>query len=337
VRGLIIHEFGPISSHQVEDFDDPIASKGEVIVDVHAIGLNFPDTLMIQGKYQMWPERPFVPGRDAAGIISAVGEGVENLTIGDRVACQVLWGAFGDKVCAPEPKVFKLPDEIDFVSAAGMITTYNTAHVAVYERGNVQSGETVFITGASGGVGLAMVEMAKARGATVLAGTTSKEKGDLAIAHGADHWIDLSVGDLHEGVKDQVLAAIGENLCQAVFDVVGGKVFDAAMRCLAYRGRMVIVGFATMDISMPKGHHILLKNISIIGAPLDINFKKSIDVIHRGIKIIFELWKTGKIKPEVGQILPLDKITTAIQSIEDRTALGKIVITTNNFILTTNK
>jgi len=233
VRGLIIHEFGPIDSHQVEDFDDPLASAGEVIVDVHAIGLNFPDTLMVQGKYQMWPDRPFVPGRDAAGIVSVVGEGVTNLKIGDRVACQVLWGAFGDKVCAPEAKVFKLPNELDFVSAAGMITTYNTAHVAVYERGNVQPNETVFITGASGGVGLAMVEMAKARGATVLAGATSKEKGDIAIAHGADYWIDLGVDDLHEGVKSQVVTAIGKNLCEVVFDVVGGEIFDAAMRCVA--------------------------------------------------------------------------------------------------------
>lgn len=329
MRGLIIHEFGPINSHQVEDFDDPTAGSGEVVIDVHAIGLNFPDTLMLQGKYQMWPDRPFVPGRDAAGIVSAVGDGVTNLKTGDRVACQVLWGAFGDKVCAPETKVFKLPDELDFVSAASMITTYNTAHVAVYERGNVLSGETVFITGASGGVGLAMVEMAKARGATVLAGATSKEKGDIAIAHGADYWINLDIDDLHQGVKSQVVAAIGENLCEVVFDVVGGKIFDAAMRCLAYRGRMVIVGFATMDISMPKGHHILLKNISIIGAPLDINFKKSIDVIHRGIEIIFDLWKSGKIKPEVAQILPLDKIIPAIQSIENRTAPGKIVITTD--------
>ena len=331
MRGLIIHEFGPIDSHQVEDFDDPLASAGEVVVDVHAIGLNFPDTLMVQGKYQMWPDRPFVPGRDAAGIVSAVGEGVTNLKIGDRVACQVLWGAFGDKVCAPEAKVFKLPDELDFVNAAGMITTYNTAHVAVYERGNVQLGETVFITGASGGVGLAMVQMAKARGATVLAGATSKEKGDIAIAHGADYWIDLGIDDLHQGIKNQVITAIGKNLCEVVFDVVGGEIFDAAMRCVAYRGRMVIVGFATMNISMPKGHHILLKNISIIGAPLDINFKKSIDVIHRGVEIIFDLWKSGKIKPEVAQILPLDKIIPAIQSIENRTAPGKIVITTDRF------
>ena len=331
MRGLIIHEFGPISSHQVEDFNDPVAKAGELIIDVHTMSLNFPDTLMVQGKYQMWPDRPFVPGRDAAGIVSALGEGVTSFEVGDRVSCQVLWGAFADKVCVPEAKIFKLPDELDFVSAASMITTYNTAHVAVYERGNVKAGETIFITGASGGVGLAMVEMAKALGATVLAGTTSKEKGDIAIAHGADYWIDLGIEDLHEGVKNQVIAAIGSNLCEAVFDVVGGNVFDAAMRCIAYRGRMIIVGFATMDISMPKGHHILLKNISIIGAPLDINYKKSIDVIHRGTKIISDLWKSGKIKPEIGQILPLDKIVPAMQSIENRTALGKIIITTERF------
>lgn len=331
MRGLIIREFGPINSHQVEDFSDPVAKTGELIIDVHTMSLNFPDTLMVQGKYQMWPDRPFVPGRDAAGIVSAVGRGVTSFKVGDRVSCQVLWGAFADKVCVPEAKTFKLPDELDFVSAAAMITTYNTAHVAVYERGNVKAGETIFITGASGGVGLAMVEMAKARGATVLAGTTSKAKGDIAIAHGADYWIDLSIEDLHEGVKNQVVAAIGSNLCEAVFDVVGGKVFDAAMRCIAYQGRMIIVGFATMDISMPKGHHILLKNISIIGAPLDINYKKSISVIHRGTKIIFDLWKSGKLKPEIGQILPLDKIIPAMESIQNRTAPGKIIITTDRF------
>jgi len=329
MRGLVIHEFGPIDNHKVEPFDDPVAGTDDVIIDVYAIGLNFPDTLMLQGKYQMWPERPFVPGRDAAGIVSSIGRNVKDIKIGDRVSCQVLWGAFGDKVRAPKDKVFKLPDELDFQTAASMVTTYNTAHVAVYERGDVQPGEIVFITGASGGVGLAMVELAKARGAIVLAGATSKEKGQKAIAHGADYWIDLSVNDLHEEVKSQVIDAIGENLCNVVFDVVGGKVFDSAMRCLAYRGRMVIVGFASLDISIPKGHHILLKNIAVIGAPLDINFKKSINVIHQGVKIIFDLWEKGKIKPEVAQVISLEEIIPAMLSIENGSASGKIVAITN--------
>ena len=152
------------------------AGPDDVIIDVHAIGLNFPDTLMLRGKYQMWPDRPFIPGRDAAGIVSSLGANVTTVKIGDRVSCQVLWGAFAEKVKAPETKVFKIPDALDFITAAGMVTTYNTAYIAVYERGNIQHGETVLITGASGGVGMAMVELAKARGAIVIAGVTSKEK-----------------------------------------------------------------------------------------------------------------------------------------------------------------
>ena len=333
MKGLVIHQFGDINTHRVEDFVDPIAGANDVIIDVHAIGLNFPDTLMLKGKYQMWPERPFIPGRDAAGIISSIGANVTDFKIGDRVSCQVLWGAFAEKVKAPETRVFKIPDKLNFSTAAGMVTTYNTAYVAVYERGNVKAGETVLITGASGGVGLAMIELAKAQGAIVVAGVTSKEKGQIAVAHGADHWIDLSVENLYDNLKEQVINAIGENLCDAVFDVVGGKVFDASMRCLAYRGRMVIVGFATLDISMPKGHHILLKNISIIGAPLDINFKKSINVIHTGVRTLFKLWETNQINPAVATIIPLEQITQAIETIENRSAKGKIVVTTDSIRL----
>ncbi len=328
MRGIVVHEFGPLESHEVDDFSVPEPGPNEVIVDVHAIGLNFPDTLMLQGRYQMRPDLPFVPGRDCAGVVGRVGADVSRVKVGDRVMCQVLWGAFAEQVRASEQKVFKLPDALDFVTAAGMVTVYNTAYVAVYERGAVQPGETVFITGASGGVGLAMVELAKTRGAKVLAGATSKAKGELAIAHGADHWIDLGIDDLHEGVKDQVAALTDGELCEAVFDVVGGEVFDAAMRGIGYRGRMVIVGFASMAISMPAGHHRLLKNIAVIGAPLDINFKRSIDVIQRGVEVLFDLWREGRIKPEIAKTVPLEGIVPALQSIQNRETVGRIVATT---------
>jgi len=314
MRALVVHEFGPVDSHRIEDFPSPEPGPNDVIVNVQGIGLNFADALMLQGKYQMRPAQPFVPGRDAAGVVARVGENVTRVKVGDRVICQVLWGAFAEEVRAPQEKVFKLPDELDLITAAGSVTVYNTAYVAVFERGAVQDGETVFITGASGGVGLAMVELAHARGATVLAGATSKAKGDLAIAHGADHWVDLGVDDLHEGVRDQVAELTNGELCAAVLDVVGGKVFDAAMRCVGYRGRMVIVGFASNEISMPKGHHILLKNISVIGAPLDINFKQSIDVIQRGNEVIFDLWKTGRINPNLAGTVPFEEIVVIERS-----------------------
>lgn len=328
MRAVVVHEFGPIGSHKLEDFPDPVATDDEVLIDVHAIGLNFPDTLMLQGLYQTRPERPFVPGRDAAGVVASVGAGVTRFAPGDRVMAQVVHGAYGETLAAPEYRVFPMPASLDFVTAAGMITAYNTAYVAVVLRGTVGAGRTVLITGASGGVGLAMVEVAKAVGATVLAGATSREKGDLAIAHGADHWIDLGIEDLRAGVRDQVSAITGEALCDVVIDVVGGAVFDASMRCVGYGGAMVIVGFATLDISMPKGHHILLKNISVIGAPLDIHLRNQPEDIQGGMARMMEWHEAGSLRPEITATYPFDDIHLALARFAERSVTGRLVVTT---------
>lgn len=328
MRGVWVRDFGPLGSHAIEDLPTPDLGPEDVLIDVHAIGLNFPDTLMPQGKYQLRPELPFTPGRDAAGVVAAVGGEVTRCKVGDRVSAQVPFGAFAEQLAAPQSRVFTLPDAIGFDIAAALLTAYNTAYVAVVLRAQVQAGETVFITGASGGVGLAMVEMAKTRGARVLAGVTSEAKGKLAMDHGADGWIDLSVEDLHQDVKAQVAEATDGKLCEVVFDVVGGKVFDAAMRCVAYRGRMVIVGFADLNISMPKGHHILLKNISVIGAPLDIHFKNEPDVMYDGVAQIFELVEAGKLRPHIMETIPLDDLMQGLQRIADGNITGKIVVTT---------
>ena len=328
MRGFVVEEFGPLSSHNLVDMPTPGIAADEVLIDVHAIGLNFPDTLMPQGKYQTRPDRPFTPGRDAAGVVVAVGADVTRCKAGDRVSAQVTWGAFAEQLAAPEARVFVLPDEVDFASAAAMLTAHNTAYVAVHLRGEVKSTDTILVTGASGGVGLAIVELAKAQGARVLAGATSKAKADLALERGADQWIDLSVDDLHTNLKQQVSDATGGGLCNVVFDVVGGSVFDAAMRCVAYRGRMVIVGFASLDISMPKGHHILLKNIAVTGAPLDIHFKNEPDTMYRGVDLIFDLFKQGKVRPHIMETRPLEGLMGGLQRISDGGITGKIVVTT---------
>lgn len=328
MRGYLVREFGPLDSHQLLELPTPEIGPDEVLIDVHAIGLNFPDTLMPQGKYQTRPDLPFTPGRDAAGVVIAVGDDVTRCKVGDRVSAQVTWGAFAEQLAAPQSRVFVLPDEIDFPAAAAMLTAHNTAYVAVHLRGEVKAGDTVLVTGASGGVGLAIVELAKAQGARVLAGATSKSKAALALDRGADAWIDLSVDDLHNTLKTQVEAATDGKLCNVVFDVVGGKVFDAAMRCVAYRGRMVIVGFASLDISMPKGHHILLKNIAVTGAPLDIHFKNEPETMYRGIDLIFDLYRQGKVKPHIMEVRPLDDLMAALQRITEGGITGKIVITT---------
>jgi len=328
MRGVLVREFGPLDTHEIVELPTPSIGPDEVLIDVHAIGLNFPDTLMPQGKYQTRPDLPFTPGRDAAGVVIATGDAVTRCKVGDRVSAQVTWGAIAEQLAAPQARVFVLPDEVDFASAAAMLTAHNTAYVAVMLRGEVKSTDTVLVTGASGGVGLAIVELAKAQGARLLAGATSKAKADLAMDHGADAWIDLSADDLHNSLKAQVAEATDGKLCNVVFDVVGGSVFDAAMRCVAYRGRMVIVGFATLNISMPKGHHILLKNISVTGAPLDIHFKNEPETMYRGVDMIFDLFKQGKVRPHIMETRPLDDVMGGLQRISDGNVTGKIVITT---------
>jgi NADPH2:quinone reductase len=330
MRALVVHEFGPLHNHRIEDAPDPSIGERDVLIDVKAIGLNFPDTLMLQGKYQTRPDRPFVPGRDASGRVLAVGSKVTRATKGDRVIVQVATGAFAEKVAAPEARCFRMPDGMDFVTGAGMVTIYNTAYVAVVIRGQVKPGETVLVTGASGGVGLAAVQLAKAKGARVLAGVTSKEKGQVALASGADALIDLSASDLHENLRRQVFALTENFGVDAVFDPVGGDVFDAALRALGYAGRMVIIGFASGRIPEVKGHYILLKNIAVVGAPLDIHFKMQPDVMDAAVADLFRMYEKGEIKPEIMATYPLENIHEAMDVIVGRQVRGKIVLTTDH-------
>ena len=328
MRALVVHEFGPIRAHRIEDVPDPSIGEGDVLIDVKAIGLNFPDTLMLQGKYQTRPERPFVPGRDASGVVIATGSAVNRVKQGDRVIAQVATGAFAEKLVAPQARCFRMPDKMDFVTGAGMVTIYNTAYVAVVIRGQLKPGETVLVTGASGGVGLAIVQLAKAKGARVLAGVTSKDKGELALANGADALVDLSASDLREDLRRQVFALTKDRGVDAVFDPVGGDIFDATLRALAYGGRIVIIGFASGRIPEIKGHYILLKNIAVVGAPLDIHFKMQPQVMDAAVADLFRLYDKGQIKPEIMATYPLERIHDAMDVILARAVKGKIVLTT---------
>jgi NADPH:quinone reductase len=330
MRALVVHEFGPPKTHKIEEVPDPKIGERDVLVDVKAIGLNFPDTLMLQGKYQTRPDRPFIPGRDAAGVVLEVGSAVTRVKKGDRINVQVPTGAFAEKVAAPEARCFRIPDKMDFATAAGMVTIYNTAYVAAVIRGKVKSGETVLVTGASGGVGLAAVQIAKAKGARVLAGVTSKEKGEIARASGADALIDLTTPDLRESLRDQVFAQTQGRGVDAVIDPVGGDVFDAALRAVAYAGRIIIVGFASGRVPEIKGHYILLKNIAVVGAPLDIHFKMQPEVMDEAVADLFAMYEKGQIKPEIMATYPLTDIHKAIDVITNRQVKGKLVLLTGS-------
>lgn len=328
MRGVVINEFGPLETHKIEEVADPKPGPEEVLVEVHAIGVNFPDTLMMQGLYQSKPERPFVPGRDAAGIVAAIGDKVTRVKAGDRVSCLVPIGAYAELLVAPESRCFPLPDEIDFITGAGMTTVYQTAYVALMVRGQYQPGETVLVLGASGGVGLAAVEIAKAKGATVIAGDISEEKLALAKAHGADYTIDLAADDLRENLRQQVFAATDGRGVDIALDPVGGDVFDAAIRTLAFSGRIVVIGFAAGRIPVAKAGYFNVKNLTMAGMSLDLHFKFMPEIMEKVVADLFDMCVKGQLQPEITATYPLENFQKAISMFGERKSMGKMVLTT---------
>lgn len=333
MRAIVIHEFGPIENHKVEDWPDPTIGPDEVLIETHAIGINYPDALMLRGLYQKRAPTPFVPGRDLAGVVRAVGSDVTRCRPGDRVVAQVFTGAFGELTAAPQKRCFVLPDGMDFEAAAAMITPFNTAWIAVDVRGQVKEGETVMVTGAAGGVGLAAIQFCKARGARVLAAVSTPEKGKLAMDNGADALIDTNASDLaalKEHLKAQVEEITGAKEgrgCDAVIETVGGDLFEASMRVLNFGGRLVIVGFAGGTIPAPKANYLLYNNISVIGAPLDIRFEEAYDQIEAAVAETARLYVEGKAKPNITAAMPLEDFHEAFDRMIGRKMMGKIVLT----------
>ena len=325
--GVVVREFGPVGTHRLEDVPDPVPGPEEVVIDVHAIGVNFPDSLMVQGLYQTKPERPFVPGRDAAGVVGAAGDKVTRIKVGDRVTALVPFGAYAEKCIAPESRCFALPDGIDFVTAAGMTTVYLTAWVSLMIRGAYQAGEKVLVIGAGGGVGLAAVQIAKAKGAFVVAGDITKEKCDLAVANGADAAIDLSVDDLREGLRRQVFAATDGYGVDVILDPVGGDVFDPAIRALAFAGRIVCIGFVG-GIPTARPNYFNVKNLTMAGLALDLHFRHRPDLIADAAADIFAMFEAGGIRPEITGTYPLEDFDKALSLFAEKKSIGKKVLTT---------
>ena len=330
MRAIVVQEFGPIDSHRIEDVPDPEPGPGEVLVVTRAIGLNFPDALMLEGKYQSKPESlPFVPGRDASGVVEAVGDGVTRFKPGDAVTVQVFSGAFAEKIAAPEERCFLVPEGMDFAPAATMITTYRTAYMALVIRGQIQSGETALVTGAAGGVGVAALQLLKAKGATAIAAVSTPEKAAFARENGADHVITTDHDDLKQAFREQIeaiTAASGGRGCDLVIDMVGGDVFEASLRVLKFAGRLIVVGFAGGQIPAAKTNYLLYNNLTVMGAPLDIHFKYAYPAMEKGIAEMNALYLEGKLNPGVTDTLPLDEFKAAFARITGRSVMGKIVL-----------
>ena len=328
MRAVVVHAFAPYTDIKMEEFPDPVPRAGEVLIDIKAIGLNFSDRLMMEGRYQIRPDCPFVPGRDACGVVAAVGTGVTRCNPGDRVTSVIPYGAYAEKTVAPEHRCFVMPSNMDFTSGAAFGNAYITAYLAATESAAIKPQEVVLVTGASGGVGLAAVEVVHALGASiVIAGVRSADKGELTLRHHAHHWVDLSGAGLKTSLRDQIRAATGGRDVDVVLDTIGGAVFDATLRCLAPKGRMVVIGFASGAIPEAKANYLLLKNIKVVGCHSELYYAET-ELMSGVVTDLFILHNQGKIRPEIMATYPLEDFQKALTHFETGQIRGKIVLTT---------
>ena len=323
MKAVLCKAFGPAETLVLEEIASPEAKKNEVLLQVHAAGVNFPDTLIIEGKYQFKPPFPFSPGGEAAGIVTAIGEKVSHLKVGDRVMALTGWGSFAEEVAVPGYNVMPIPPSMDFASAAAFGMTYGTSMHALKQRANLQPGETLLVLGASGGVGLAAVEIGKAMGAKVIAAASSAEKLEVAKAAGADELINYSESNL----KDEVKRLTGGQGADVIYDPVGGDLFDAAIRSIAWNGRLLVVGFASGRIPELPVNLTLLKGAAVVGVFWGSFAQRQPQDNAANFQQLFAWHAEGKLKPLVSQTFPLEQAAEAINTLGQRKAVGKVVVT----------
>ena len=326
MRAVIVREFGPIEDLAVGEFPKPEPGPQDILLETHATAANFVDLLVIGGQYQFLPDLPFVPGKLPAGVVAEVGSAVKALKVGDRVLGMAEQGGFGEFVAVPESQCYRLPDKMPFVDAAAMALVYDTSWFALRDRARYQHGDTVLVLGATGGVGLAAVQLAKAMGAKVLAGVSSWDKADIARAAGADTVIDLSRPNLNDDLRAQVYEVTNGRGADIILDPVGADIFDAAIRALAWRGRLVVIGFAAGRIPTIRANYLLVKNIEVSGLQVSDYRKRMPGQMAACFAEIFGLYEAGKIKPAPTTILPIAEFATALTDIRDRRARGRIVL-----------
>lgn len=322
MKAVLCKAFGPAENLVLEEVASPEPKKNEIVLDVHAAGVNFPDTLIIEGKYQFKPPFPFSPGGEAAGVVAAVGEKITHVRPGDRVMALTGWGSFAEQVAVPGYNVMPIPKGIDFQSAAAFSMTYGTSMHALKQRGNLKAGETLLVLGASGGVGLAAVEIGKAMGAKVIAAASSAEKLAVAKAAGADELINYSESSLKEEIK----RLTGGQGVDVIYDPVGGELFEEAFRSIAWNGRLLVVGFASGTIPSLPANLPLLKGASLVGVFWGSFAQRQPQDNLANFQQLFEWYAEGKLKPLVSQVFPLEKTAEAINALGQRKAVGKVVV-----------
>ena len=321
MQAVRCHEYGSLDNLVLERVPDPVPGENEVVVDVRAAGLNFPDLLLVLGKYQARPKVPFVPGGECAGQVSVVGEGVQRLKIGDSVIAMGLTGAFAEKMATTESSTQPIPEGMSFDAAAGISVTYATSYYALKQRADLRPEETLLVLGAAGGVGIAAVELGHAMGARVIAAASSEEKLDTACEAGAE----LRINDTTENLKERVKELTRGRGADVVYDPVGGEYSEPALRAVAWNGRYLVIGFAAGDIPRLPLNLPLLKGCSVVGVFWGAWAQRDPRASSRNFVELKELFEDGRLRPRVTPFALAD-YRKAFDFMAERRARGKLVL-----------
>ena len=323
MKAVVCKQYGPPESLVYEELASPKPGAGEVVVSVKAASVNFPDVLIIQNKYQFKPPLPFSPGSELAGVVKEVGSGVSAFRPGDRVMAFTTYGAFAEEVKTEAGRLLPLPEKMDFVTGAAFVLTYGTSDHALRDRAALKAGETLLVLGAAGGVGLAAIEIGKALGARVIACASSDAKLAVCREHGADQGINYAAEDLRERIK----ALTDGRGIDVVYDAVGGPYTEPAFRALAWRGRLLVVGFAAGDIPKLPLNLPLLKGAAVLGVFWGDFARREPQAFAASMKQLGRWYAEGRLKPHISQTLPLARAADAIKLLASRQAKGKVVVT----------
>ena len=323
MKAILCKQYGPPESLSFEEVPAPRPAEGEVVISMRAASLNFPDVLVIQNKYQFKPPLPFSPGSELAGVVKEVGPGVSAFKAGDKVIAFTTYGAFAEEVKTEAARLVPLPEGMSYESGAAFLLTYATSDHALRDRAALQAGETLLVLGAAGGVGLAAIEIGKALGAKVIACASSAEKLAVCKEHGADELIDYAKEDLRERIK----ALTGGRGVDVVYDSVGGAYTEPAFRSLAWRGRLLVVGFAAGEIPKLPLNLALLKGASVVGVFWGDFARREPKAFAESVRQLGQWYREGKLKPHVSQTFPLARAVDALKLMAARQVKGKVVLT----------
>lgn len=324
MRAVLCKELGMPESLVLEEVPGLIPGPGQVLISVQACGVNFPDTLIIQGKYQFKPDLPFSPGGEISGVVKQVGSDVDSLKIGDRVIAFSTWGGFAEELAVDQTRTVIISDKMDYERASAFVLTYGTSYHALKDRAHLREGETLLVLGASGGVGLAAIQLGKAMGATVIAAASNPEKLSACQENGADYVINYAQDDLRQSVKE-ITKGRGVDV---IYDPVGGSFSEKALRDMSWGGRFLVVGFAAGEIPKVPLNIPLLKGCSVVGVFWGEFTKREPDLNKQNNQELMDLFDQGKISPHIHRVYPLEKAGEALNELLQKRVIGKVVLST---------